>query len=175
MFERVMKRYIRGEDASTYSAPKHIAVIMDGNRRFGKEKTGDPLKGHWAGGQTLLDFVQWCMNDGVQIVSVYAFSTENWSRDASEINLLMTLFGKYAETMTVEAKRRNVKVRILSTDYHRLPQRVIRSMEKLEEVTKDCNGLLLNVCLSYGARADHSSMLLTSGGHTFGHTEGEWG
>lgn len=139
------------------SVPKHIAVIMDGNRRFGKRKHGDPLKGHWAGGQTLLDFIQWCMNDGVEIVTVYAFSTENWSRDTAEINLLMTMFGKYAETMAEEAKKRNVKVKILSTDYNRLPYRVMRSVENLEEATKDCDGLLLNVCLSYGARAEISA------------------
>ena len=154
LLEKVPKGLFRGGDASTRTVPKHIAVIMDGNRRFGKLKRGDPLKGHWAGGQTLLDFVQWCKNDGVELVSVYAFSTENWSRDAVEINLLMTLFGKYAETMAEEAKRRNVKVKILSTDYNRLPQRVIRSVENLEEATKYCDGLLLNVCLSYGARAE---------------------
>jgi undecaprenyl diphosphate synthase len=127
---------------------------MDGNRRFGKIKHGDPLKGHWEGGQVLLDFVQWCQQDGVQIVTVYAFSTENWSRDASEVDLLMTMFGKYANTMAEEAEKRNVKVKILSTDYHRLPLRVQKSIEELERATKDCRGLVLNICLSYGTRAD---------------------
>lgn len=151
------KGLVSSTGVSGSSVPRHIAVIMDGNRRFGKRKHGDALKGHWDGGQTLLDFVQWCMNDGVEIVSVYAFSTENWSRDAVEINLLMTMFGKYAETMAEEAMKRNVKVKILSTDYNRLPYRVMRSVENLEEATKDCDGLLLNVCLSYGARAEISA------------------
>ena len=101
-----------------------------------------------------MDFVQWCQEDGIRIVTVYAFSTENWSRDAVEIDLLMTMFGKYATTMAEEASKRNVKVKILSTDYKRLPPHVQKSVEALEEATAGCTGLLLNVCLSYGARAD---------------------
>lgn len=118
-------------------APKHIAVIMDGNRRFGKKTHHDPIqvrraantpyshynasyydmmqKGHWAGGQTLVDFVQWCIEDGVEILTVYAFSTENWSRDPLEVAALMTIFAKYAESMKCESLSKNVKVRVLST------------------------------------------------------------
>ena len=127
---------------------------MDGNRRFGRIRYGDPLKGHWEGGQVLLDFVQWCIEGGIKLVTVYAFSSENWTRDAVEIELLMTMFGKYAATMAEEASKRNVKVKILSTDFHRLPPHVQRSVEALESATAGCTGLLLNVCLSYGARAD---------------------
>ena len=72
-------------------------------------------KGHWAGGQTLVDFVQWCMLDGIEILSVYAFSTENWSREAHEVSTLMSIFAKYAESFKHEAIVRNVRVRVLST------------------------------------------------------------
>lgn len=88
---------------------------MDGNRRFGRLLHADPLKGHWAGGQTLIDFVEWCMKDGVEIVTVYAFSTENWEREAKEVDTLMTIFAKYAETFKVEAVNKNVKVKVLAT------------------------------------------------------------
>ena len=73
------------------------------------------IQGHWAGGQTLVDFIQWCIEDGLEIATVYAFSTENWNRDPGEINTLMSIFAKYAESLTTEASTRNVRVRILST------------------------------------------------------------
>ncbi len=63
----------------------------------------------------MVDFVQWCMLEGVQILTVYAFSTENWSRDALEVSALMTIFAKYAESMKCEALTRNVRVRVLTT------------------------------------------------------------
>lgn len=113
---------------------------MDGNRRYGRQKHSDALQvciqrqctfqlhhrtyhyltfamiqGHWAGGQTLVDFIQWCMQDGIEIATVYAFSTENWNRDPGEVNTLMSIFAKYAESLTTEASTRNVRVRILST------------------------------------------------------------
>lgn len=95
--------------------PKHIAVIMDGNRRFGRQKHGNALQGHWAGGQTLVDMIQWCKEDGVQVLTVYAFSTENWSREPLEVQTLMSIFAKYAESFRAEALTHNVKVNVLTT------------------------------------------------------------
>ncbi len=95
--------------------PKHIAVIMDGNRRFGRQKHGNALQGHWAGGQTLVDMIQWCKEDGVQVLTVYAFSTENWSREPLEVQTLMAIFAKYADSFRTEALTHNVKVNVLTT------------------------------------------------------------
>ena len=134
--------------------PKHIAVIMDGNRRFGMEKHGDALQGHWAGGQTLVDFIQWCIQDGIGIATFFAFSTENWRRDPNEVQTLMAIFAKYAESLTTEATTRNVRVRVLSTDFEKLPVKVQDSIEVLERATAHCTGLLVNICLSYGSRAE---------------------
>jgi hypothetical protein len=114
--------------------PRHVAVIMDGNRRFGRMQHSDPLKGHWAGGQTLVDFVQWCMNDGIEVLTVYAFSTENWARDPVEVQTLMTIFAKYAESFKHEALSRNVRVRVISTDFDRLPPNVIAAVHVSVEV-----------------------------------------
>ena len=134
--------------------PKHIAVIMDGNRRFGMQKHGDALQGHWAGGQTLVDFIQWCIQDGIEIATFFAFSTENWRRDPNEVQTLMAIFAKYAESLTTEATTRNVRVRVLSTDFEKLPMKVQDSIEVLERATAHCTGLLVNICLSYGSRAE---------------------
>ena len=72
-------------------------------------------QGHWAGGQTLVDLVQWCKQDGVQMLTAYAFSTENWSRDPLEVQTLMAIFAKYAESFKTEALSHNVKVNVFST------------------------------------------------------------
>ena len=136
------------------TVPRHIAVIMDGNRRFGMQKHGDALQGHWAGGQTLVDFIQWCIQDGIEIATFFAFSTENWRRDPGEVQTLMAIFAKYAESLTIEATTRNVRVRVLSTDFEKLPEKVQDSIEILEQATSQCTGLLVNICLSYGSRAE---------------------
>lgn len=141
-------------DTKPKNVPKHIAVIMDGNRRFGRKTHSDPLQGHWAGGQTLVDFVQWCMADGVKIVTAYAFSTENWSRDPFEVQTLMTIFAKYAETFKTEALAKNVKVNVLISDSANLPPQVSKSVQDLRESTAHCDGFTLNLCLSYGSRSE---------------------
>lgn len=166
------KRFVpsgREVSVTNVQVPRHIAVIMDGNRRFGRQNHSDPLQvcvlslllyyftafqGHWAGGQTLVDFVQWCIADGVEIATVYAFSTENWNREAVEVVTLMTIFSKYAETFKKEALVNNVKIIVLSTNYNMLPLKVQQSVEDLQFSTKQCTGFTLNICLSYGSRSE---------------------
>lgn len=133
-------------------SPKHIAVIMDGNRRFGKEKFNDPLHGHWIGGQTLVDFVSWCVEEGLEVATLYAFSSENWSRDPNEVNALMSIFIKYAEQLTTEAVARNMRVHVLSTGAERLPMAVQEAVQRLVQTTSDCTGFTVNICISYGGR-----------------------
>lgn len=100
----------------------------------------------------MVDFVQWCMKDGVEIATVYAFSTENWNREALEVVTLMTIFSKYAETFKKEALVNNVKVNVLSTNFNLLPLKVQQSVEDLQSSTSACTGFTLNICLSYGSR-----------------------
>ena len=142
------------EISQTSNGPKHIAVIMDGNRRYGRKKHNDPLRGHWDGGQTLVNFCDWCAKDGVKQLTVYAFSTENWGRDKIEVDTLMSIFSKYAEKMRVEAISRNVCVRIITTDNTRLTGTIKKSIDALESSTKHCDGFIVNICLSYGSRGE---------------------
>ncbi len=142
------------EISPTSNGPKHIAVIMDGNRRYGRQKHNDPLRGHWDGGQTLVNFCDWCAKDGVKQLTVYAFSTENWGRDKIEVDTLMSIFSKYAEKMRVEAISRNVCVRIITTDNTRLTGTIKESIDALESSTKHCDGFIVNICLSYGSRGE---------------------
>lgn len=118
-----------------YKPPKHIAVIMDGNRRFGKRRHADALQGHWAGGQTLVDFIQWCIAADISIATVYAFSTENWQRDPVEVTALMSIFIKYAETIAKEAHNHGICIKMLATDKSKLPAKVQQVMDSLEQET----------------------------------------
>ncbi len=143
--------------------PRHVAVIMDGNRRYGREKYGDATAGHWDGCKKLLEVATWCQAVGIRCLTVYAFSTENWSRDPAEVAALMAFIARYADELRVEALKREIAVRVLSTDYENLiPEHVRKGLARLENDTKiflqdeDKGGrkLLLNVCLSYGGRGE---------------------
>ena len=96
--------------------PQHIAIIMDGNRRYGKTKYNSITRGHWDGSKTLIDFAKWCIAEHIEILTVYAFSTENWNRSREEVSSLMRMFCKYCDELRVEAKERGICVRVLSTE-----------------------------------------------------------
>ena len=95
--------------------PKHIAVIMDGNRRYGKSKYKNASRGHVDGGYKLRDMVQWCIEECIQEMTVYAFSTENWNRSQSEIDALMNVFCQQCEELRKESAKLQIVVRVLST------------------------------------------------------------
>ena len=96
--------------------PKHIAFIMDGNRRYGKAKYKSVSRGHMDGGYKLRDMVHWCMEECIQEMTVYAFSTENWNRSQTEIDALMSIFCQQCEQLRIESKKLQIVVRVLSTE-----------------------------------------------------------
>jgi hypothetical protein len=107
-----------GVDAS--EVPHHVAVIMDGNRRYGKAKYGNVSKGHWDGSSKLVEFARWCIAEQISVLTVYAFSTENWNRDPTEVASLMAIFSKYCDELRVEALKKNIRILVLSTDTTRV-------------------------------------------------------
>lgn len=127
---------------------------MDGNRRYGREKHSNSVQGHWAGGQKLIDVVQWCVEDDIRMLTVYAFSTENWNRDPVEIAALMNIFIQHADTLKKEAVSKNIRVKILATSPEKLPDNVATAVRELELISANCTGFQLNICLSYGSRAE---------------------
>lgn len=130
------------------------SVIMDGNRRYGKAKYGSVTKGHWDGSKTLVDFSKWCLAEGVEILTVYAFSTENWNRSASEVSVLMQIFCKYCDELRVEALERGIRLQVLSTETEQIPPDVAFGIERMVNETKHCNNLTMNICLSYGSKGE---------------------
>ncbi|KAL7548374.1 hypothetical protein ACHAWF_011667 [Thalassiosira exigua] len=134
--------------------PRHIAVIMDGNRRHGRAKYGSAARGHWDGSRTLMEFSKWCMAEGVEVLTVYAFSTENWDRDPAEVAALMSIFRKYCDELRVEAVERGIRVRVLSTEQSRIPEDVREGLDRMVEETRDGDRFEMNICLSYGGRGE---------------------
>ena len=96
--------------------PKHIAVIMDGNRRYGLSKYGNKSRGHYDGSSKLIEFAKWCLIEHIPILTVYAFSTENWNRPQGEIDSLMEIFITHCDELRIESQKRNIRVVVLSTD-----------------------------------------------------------
>lgn len=139
-----------------YVVPKHMAVIMDGNRRFARKKygIGHELRGHRAGGELLHDFIGWCQDYGVKVLTVYAFSTENWKRPKNEVDGLMNVFVEQCPKIKSGCMDRGVRVRVVASDFQRLEPRVQKMFRELEEATKDCTAFHLNLCVSYGGRGE---------------------
>lgn len=144
----------RESGVNLQSVPQHIAVIMDGNRRYGKAKYGNATRGHWDGSKTLIEFTKWCMAEGIQALTVYAFSTENWNRDESEISALMSIFCRYCEELRVEALREGIRIHVLETESENIPCEVREGIDRMVYETRFCDKFTMNICLSYGGRGE---------------------
>ncbi len=132
--------------------PRHVAVIMDGNRRYGKEKYGNSTRGHIEGSKKLIKFTEWCLDEGIEILTVYAFSTENWNRPAEEVSALMSIFCKYCNELRPWAIEKGIRIHVLATESERIPEDVRIAIEQMEVETRHCTKFTMNICLSYGGR-----------------------
>jgi undecaprenyl diphosphate synthase len=142
--------------------PRHVAVIMDGNRRYGiSQCNGNAMAGHHDGSRKLVQFAKWCWAEHIQELTVYAFSTENWQREAHEIASLMEIIGRHCAELQHEAVQRDICVKILSTDNdddddnsNRIPKHIRTALVNLEHATRHCRSMQMNICLSYGSREE---------------------
>ena len=131
--------------------PKHIAIIMDGNRRWAREHNLDPKQGHKEGAKTLEKIVRYANKIGLEYITVYAFSTENWKRAEDEVGALMLLLQNYLDDYSKRADTENIRVKILG-DITRLSQGMQKSIAKCMERTKENTGVTFNIALNYGGR-----------------------
>lgn len=131
--------------------PKHIAIIMDGNRRWAREKGLDIKQGHRQGAKTLEKIVRYANKIGLQYITVYAFSTENWKRTKEEVGALMLLLQNYLDDYSKRADTENIRVKILG-DITALSEGMQKSIKKCMERTKDNTGVTFNIALNYGGR-----------------------
>lgn len=131
--------------------PNHIAIIMDGNRRWAKSK-GMPTKlGHTEGAKTLENIAKYCNKIGIKYLTVYAFSTENWKRSQEEVDHLMDLLEKYINEFDKNTKKDNIKIRVIG-DITRLKESFQKDIIRIEQNTKNNTGLQINIALNYGGR-----------------------
>jgi undecaprenyl diphosphate synthase len=133
--------------------PRHVAIIMDGNRRWAKRRGLPGIEGHRRGILALREVTRAASDLGVEIVTVYGFSTENWRRDAREIAFLFDLCVYFARTEVAELNRNNVRVRVIG-DWQALPQGSRDALAYLQAQTQQNTGLILNLAVNYSSRSE---------------------
>ena len=131
--------------------PKHIAIIMDGNRRWARAQGKPASFGHKAGAKTLEKIVRYANKIGLEYITVYAFSTENWKRTEEEVSALMMLLQSYLDYYSRRADSENIKVKILG-DITALAPKMQKSIKECMERTKNNTGVTFNIALNYGGR-----------------------
>lgn len=131
--------------------PKHIAIIMDGNGRWAQSKGLARVAGHQQGVLTVRDTVQECSKLGINYLTLYAFSSENWSRPEREVEALMALLGQYLTTELPLLQEKKIRFHVIG-DLSKLPENIVDSLTRSMAATEDNQGMTLTLALSYGSR-----------------------
>ncbi|NLL92160.1 MAG: isoprenyl transferase [Ruminococcaceae bacterium] len=132
--------------------PVHIGIIMDGNGRWAKKRRLPRTSGHYKGAEVFKKITRYCKKIGISVLTVFAFSTENWQRPKEEVNSIMNLLRTYL----VDAfgfKDENIKIRFIG-NREALDEDIVKKMEELESVSKDFDGMTLNIAVNYSGRTD---------------------
>ena len=134
-------------------APRHVAIIMDGNRRWAKRHSLSPIMGHWKGADTLTNIVTAAKSLGVKVLTVFAFSTENWTRAEEEVEGLMQLFKNYLLQQRESMIEKGIKLDAIG-DLSRFPADVKETLEESKRATAHCTQIELVLAMNYGGRND---------------------
>lgn len=140
-------------DYSNLKVPRHVAIILDGNGRWAKERGLTRSMGHDAGFTNLKNISKYILSKGIKVLSVYAFSTENFKRSQEEVSYLMNIFTSKFKSCIKDFNKESIKV-IFSGRDKPLPDKVLKAMKELEESTKDNTKGILNICINYGGRSE---------------------
>lgn len=133
--------------------PKHVGIIMDGNGRWAKKRGLPRPAGHTAGAAVFKTIVRYSSSIGIEHLTIYAFSTENWKRPPEEVGALIRLFKQYLEDALRDFLNENIKVRFIG-DSSAFPKDLQDLIRETEEVSKNRTGMVLNIALNYGGRAE---------------------
>lgn len=134
-----------------YKIPNHVAIIMDGNGRWAQKRGLKRTKGHQMGAKVLKKISEYVYDKKIKVLSVFAFSTENWKRDKEEVDYLMDLFIKVFKDNFKSIKEKGVKI-VFSGLKTKLNDKVLKEMEKMTEETKNNKNGVFNICLNYGGQ-----------------------
>ncbi len=141
------------EEIDKEKLPNHIAIIMDGNGRWAKKKLLNRISGHMKGVDAVREVVTSCRELGIKILTLYAFSIENWKRPKEEVMALMGLLREYLLREREEMIRNNIRLCAIGR-LEDLPPDVQETLQETMSVTEHCNGMILNLALSYGSRSE---------------------
>lgn len=133
--------------------PRHVAIIMDGNGRWARSKGLPRGLGHRVGVESLRDIVKMCLELGISVLTVFAFSTENWKRPQEEINVLMDLLSEYIHQELPELHKQEVQIRAIG-HISELPLKARKELEDAQKLTFNNDKLILNIALNYGGRLE---------------------
>lgn len=131
--------------------PRHVAIIMDGNGRWAQKRKQPRLFGHKAGAQSVQNIVETCREIGIEYLTLYAFSSENWHRPEQEVSGLMTILKNYLESELPRMQKNDIRLMSIG-NRTRLPETVRQSLERVIAETSENSKLTLNLALSYGGR-----------------------
>ena len=139
--------------------PRHIAIIMDGNGRWAKKRGLPRTAGHAVGAETFRRIATYCKNIGVEYLTVYAFSTENWSRPEGEVATIMKLLGKYLHEAIDTMERDRIRMKVFG-NVEGLSPELRELVAKTDEISQRYEGFQANICLNYGGRDEivHAAM-----------------
>lgn len=139
------------EKQSKLYIPRHVGIIMDGNGRWAKKRGLPRQVGHTYGAKTFKDITRYISKQGVEILTLYAFSTENWKRPLEEVNAIMKIFRQYLVDALTDFRYDDIKV-VFIGDRSAFDKNMIELINETEEVAKDRKGMLLNIAMNYGSR-----------------------
>lgn len=131
--------------------PRHVGIIMDGNGRWAKKRGLPRTAGHTVGAANFKTITRYCASIGIEYLTVYAFSTENWKRPEEEVSALMKLFRQYLEEALRDFLDENIKVRFIG-DTQAFPEELQQLIRETEEVSRNRTGMVLNIAMNYGGR-----------------------
>ncbi len=133
------------------SLPRHIAIIMDGNGRWARKRSLNRIRGHKEGTESVRNIVRACREIGVEVLTLYAFSTENWQRPRQEVTALMSILKSFLKSELAEMMENNILLNAIG-DIERLPGNVLKVLREVMEETRQNQAMILNLALSYGGR-----------------------
>ena len=139
--------------SKTSNIPKHVAIIMDGNGRWAQKKGSARIVGHKAGVETVRSVIQTCVEKGIEVVTLFAFSSENWRRPEKEVSLLMSLFLVALQREVKKLNKNDVQLRIVG-DVSAFDKKIQEQIIKAEALTKENKTLVLNIAANYGGQWD---------------------
>lgn len=138
--------------------PAHVAIIMDGNGRWAKKRLMNRVKGHEKGAETVKAIADASRKIGIKYLTLFAFSTENWSRPESEVKSLMGLLKRFIRSARKEHHKNNVKLTVIGQK-HRIPPDILKELDDVIELTSKNDGMQINLALSYGSREEINSAM----------------